>query len=166
MHVTSVEGVDDMILLGDLKESAILHNLHMRYKQDHIYVIILIVSLPLSLTGALSRLSPVRFLSPSIPTNCWISTTATLFVVIPIERSANYHRTSSPLVTMPSGVWSATNTINASSSAERVEVARLNRRNWFCNFLPQRVDSIRGSNSKSSMLIRSLKVRTKEMRVL
>ena len=38
MHISSIEGVDDMILLGDLKESAILHNLHMRYKQDNIYV--------------------------------------------------------------------------------------------------------------------------------
>ena len=38
MHISSIEGVDDMILLGDLKESAILHNLHMRYKQDKIYV--------------------------------------------------------------------------------------------------------------------------------
>jgi myosin heavy subunit len=38
MHISSVEGVHDMILLGDLKESAILHNLHMRYKHDHIYV--------------------------------------------------------------------------------------------------------------------------------
>lgn len=38
MHISSIEGVDDMILLGDLKESAILHNLHMRYKKDIIYV--------------------------------------------------------------------------------------------------------------------------------
>lgn len=38
MHISSVEGVPDMILLGDLKESAILHNLHMRYKDDGIYV--------------------------------------------------------------------------------------------------------------------------------
>ena len=41
MHISSVEGVDDMILLGDLKESAILHNLHMRYKKDNIYLKIL-----------------------------------------------------------------------------------------------------------------------------
>jgi myosin heavy subunit len=39
MHISSIEGVDDMILLGDLKESAILHNLHKRYKADNIYVI-------------------------------------------------------------------------------------------------------------------------------
>ena len=38
MHISSVEGVDDMISLGDLKESAILHNLHLRYKDDNIYV--------------------------------------------------------------------------------------------------------------------------------
>jgi myosin heavy subunit len=40
MHISSVEGVHDMILLGDLKESAILHNLHIRYKEDNIYVIL------------------------------------------------------------------------------------------------------------------------------
>lgn len=45
MHISSIEGVDDMILLGDLKESAILHNLHMRYKKDNIYVINLTVFL-------------------------------------------------------------------------------------------------------------------------
>jgi myosin heavy subunit len=44
MHISSVEGVDDMILLGDLKESAILHNLHMRYKKDNIYVKILFLN--------------------------------------------------------------------------------------------------------------------------
>ncbi|UJR09223.1 hypothetical protein I4U23_013470 [Adineta vaga] len=37
MHKSSIDGVDDMISLGDLKESAILHNLHIRYKNDKIY---------------------------------------------------------------------------------------------------------------------------------
>jgi len=38
MHQTSVDGVDDMANLGDLHDAAILHNLHLRYKSDKIYV--------------------------------------------------------------------------------------------------------------------------------
>lgn len=38
MHQTSVDGVDDMANLGDLHDAAILHNLHLRYKTDKIYV--------------------------------------------------------------------------------------------------------------------------------
>ena len=38
MHQTSVDGVDDMANLGDLHDAAILHNLHLRYKNDKIYV--------------------------------------------------------------------------------------------------------------------------------
>ena len=38
MHQTSVDGVDDMANLGDLHDAAILHNLHLRYKCDKIYV--------------------------------------------------------------------------------------------------------------------------------
>ncbi|KAI3378798.1 hypothetical protein SNEBB_000798 [Seison nebaliae] len=37
MHVTSVDGLDDMINLGDLHEEGILHNLHMRYENNKIY---------------------------------------------------------------------------------------------------------------------------------
>lgn len=38
MHQTSVEGVEDMANLADLHDSAILHNLHLRFKTDKIYV--------------------------------------------------------------------------------------------------------------------------------
>lgn len=38
MHPSSVEGVEDMIRLGDLNEAGMVHNLLIRYQQHKIYV--------------------------------------------------------------------------------------------------------------------------------
>lgn len=38
MHPNSVQGVDDMIRLGDLNEAGMVHNLLIRYQQHKIYV--------------------------------------------------------------------------------------------------------------------------------
>ena len=38
MHRATTEGIDDMIMLSELHESSLLHNLRARYLQDKIYV--------------------------------------------------------------------------------------------------------------------------------
>uniref|UniRef100_A0A673AK15 Myosin motor domain-containing protein n=2 Tax=Sphaeramia orbicularis TaxID=375764 RepID=A0A673AK15_9TELE len=40
MHHSSIRGVEDMAVLEDLHDGAIMHNLHLRYQQRHIYTYI------------------------------------------------------------------------------------------------------------------------------
>lgn len=56
MHSSSVCGVEDMALLQDLHEGAILHNLHLRYTQRSIYV-----SIKHTHTQTLTTLSAIHY---------------------------------------------------------------------------------------------------------
>ena len=62
MHQTSVDGVDDMANLGDLHDAAILHNLHLRYKSDKIYVSLILSDSPLWLHRYVYCLEVITFL--------------------------------------------------------------------------------------------------------
>ena len=158
MHISSVEGVNDMILLGDLKESAILHNLHMRYKEDKIYVSLCWIKSRSNELKFLFRHLRVRFWLLLIRTNYWTFTISNQCDSTVTRKLANCHHTYSRSVTMPIGICNVINTINVSLSVEKVAVEKQNQQNWFFNFLRQRVDNIRGSNNKFLMLIQFLKV--------
>ncbi len=59
MHDSSIDGVEDMIQLGDLSEAGIMHNVAIRYKNREIYVSRYIISIvkPVSWTAMHGLLS-------------------------------------------------------------------------------------------------------------
>ncbi|XP_048464709.1 unconventional myosin-X-like [Rhincodon typus] len=67
MHPTSVEGVEDMATLAELHEGAIMHNLHIRFKQDNIYTyigsILVSVNPYKSISGLYDKTSVERYRS-------------------------------------------------------------------------------------------------------
>ena len=69
MHPSSVEGLNDMIGLGDLNEAGILRNLFIRYYSDLIYVSLYYSSMVVNVSTVLQSCAKCRVLAgfPQLP---------------------------------------------------------------------------------------------------